>query len=376
MSKRQAARGSRGPRMSNSQGALRALTQALQALRSQKASKAQPRKAGTSIRGRNLSGRNTAPVLINSAGAECAVHYGSALLDPFNTTEGVCVPKFPAIESAKRVIFAKGVGQCVNYNGGIVAVPMAGNDSAGISFSQPGWVPSAVGALPKGTDTNVGSSSLASDYTEASFATASGDVQCRCVAYGIRVRYTGTELNRGGSVYTLEEPDHASLSGVVVTDLRKYKATTASKFGDDWVTVLYQPRFPADFGYHGNALGQTVNDKFLAISIQAAFASAPFEWEVFAHYEFIGRPVTGKTTTHTEPYMTEKILSAIAQKPHYINSVITRNPSLARKYATGAASQGVSVWKQLAKGGGALIGGFMGGAKGAMLGSSLAGMAF
>lgn len=121
--------------MSKGQGALRALTQALQALRSQKASKAQPRKAGTSIRGRNLSGRNTAPVLVNSAGAECAVHYGSALLDPFNTDEGVCVPKFPAIESAKRVLFAKGVGQCINYNGGIVATPMAGNDSNGIVFS-------------------------------------------------------------------------------------------------------------------------------------------------------------------------------------------------------------------------------------------------
>jgi len=363
--------------MSNSQGALRALTQALQALRSQKASKAQPRKAGTSIRGRNLSGRNTAPVLVNSAGAECAVHYGSALLDPFNTTEGVCVPKFPAVESAKRVIFAKGVGQCIDYNGGIIAVPKADNDSgAGIKFSQPGWTPSAVGALPKSTDAGVGSASLASDYTEASFATSSGDVQCRCVAYGIRVKYTGTELNRGGSVYTLEEPDHADLSGVVVTDLRKYKATSTNKFGDDWVTVLYQPRFPADFGYHGDAFGQSVNNRFLAISIQAAFPTATFEWEVFAHYEFIGRPVTGKTQTHTEPYMTEKILSAISQKPHYINSVITRNPSLARKYATGAASQGVSVWSKLARGGGAFIGGLMGGAKGAMLGSSLAGMAF
>jgi len=275
----------------------------------------------------------------------CALHYGEALLDPFDTPAGVCIPKFPSVLSAKRKIFAKGTGACVAGNGGVVVLPTMGNDATTIVYSQTGWIAGGPDDLPAQGDPGVGTASPNSGYTSADFG---GNVHCRLVAIGVRVRYIGTRLNAGGRAYSLEEPDHKTLESAPLSVLRAYDMCQALPWDGQWVTCLYQPRFPADFAYAADASGNEGGQVgFLGISIQSADATAPFEWEVFSHWEAIGSGIRGKTESHSSPVMTDKILSAVSQAPGHLHAAVAKNPELARKVTAVAATKGASMWNKI-----------------------------
>jgi len=287
------------------------------------------------------------------------------------------VPKFPSIESSKRVLFARGVGACVSGTGGIIARPDSANDVITAYYSQTGWVSSGSQTLPTSADVGVGAAFPNSGYQAADFI--AGGIQVRLVAFGIRVRYIGTALNAGGVVYELEEPSHHSLEGVSLPTMRQFDSCTSNCFDGSWFESLYQPRFPADFGYTTGASGQSSFAHFLGLNIQAADDTAPFEWEVYGHWEFIGREVRGKSISHQAAIESDRIVSAVAQMPPSAKHAIASRPQLALTVSKEAMNHGASVWSKLGSGllGGAArvgltaLGGALGGPMGAAAGSAI-----
>ena len=318
------------------------------------------------------------PNLDNLDETHCAHHYGEALLDPFNTPAGACVPKFPSINSSKRVLFAKGTGSCVAGNGGIVITPNCSNNTNSVWFSQTGWVAGAPGDMPNGGDVGVGTiTGMNGSFAAADFAATPPLVQSRLVSLGVRIRYIGTKLNEGGRVYLLEEPDHETLAGENVTVIRSYDDCVAADFDKHWKSITYQPRYPPDFAFTDER-GQTKTDTFLAISIQSAFATAAFEWEVYGHWEFIGRSVRGKTVSHSAPLLADRILSGISQMPRPLMIKKATQPLSVQPLVRGVAKSGASFWQRMGRLGGGLLsigGSLMGNPGLATLGGGLTAMA-
>lgn len=309
----------------------------------------------------------------------CALHYGAALFDPFNTDAGACVPKFPAINSAKRKVFARGTGLCVGNNGGVVCGTGAANNGAAVLYTTAGWVASGPTSLPGGGDAGIQTASPNCSFDVAAFGASATAVQCRTVACGIRVRYIGTPLEAGGLAYELEQPDHTSIEGYSVAQMNAFADSSRTLLNGQWIECLYQPRFPADFGYFPDPNGQSAGTvRFLGIQLTPATAGAAFEWEYFAHYEFIGSSVQGKSPSHVSP-LTDRILSAVAQAPPGIRQRMANDPESGRKLSTLAVKQGASMWSQLGRGllGGAArvgsiaLGGFLGGPAGAAAGNAI-----
>ncbi len=230
-------------------------------------------------------------------------------------------------------------------NGGIVCRPDSRNDADSIWFSQTGWTATGATNLPVSTDVGVGASLINSSYTTADFT--NNVVSSRCVGIGVRVRYIGTRLNAGGRVYSLEHPDHHTLAADTVAQLRAFDSCEAWTFDEDWVTCLYQPRFPEDFEYFSDGFGQSENAAFLAISIQSADATAPFEWEVYSHWEFIGSSVRGKTVSHSAPNESDRVISALSQAPPSVHRAVALKPERALQIAHAAVNKGSSLWSTI-----------------------------
>lgn len=314
------------------------------------------------------------------AGDPCALHYSALLLDPFGTSGGACVPKFPTIKSAKRKYVAGGVGQCVAGNGGIIVRPNAAKDVDSIYYSTSAWVASAANALPLVSDTGVGHTHVNGELSDIDFGGTVGKAQSRLVALGVRVRSSGTVSNNGGLCFSLEEPDHIGLSGATVDTLRGYTDDVSKdEFNNVWTEVLYQPRFPDDFGYAANSYGQTSQVFFLAISIQSAYATQPFEWEVVSHWELIGPNVQGKTISHTSVAQADNIIAGLAQIPQPLKQLMANDPKMRMQVARRLPMGGPSIWERLASGlaggairvGATMLGGALAGPYGAAAGNAI-----
>jgi len=151
------------------------------------------------------------------------------------------------------------------------------------------------------------------------------------------------------------------------------------EFNNLWTEVLYQPRFPDDFGYTPDSLGQSQAGYFLAISIQPAYASQPFEWEVVSHWELIGSNVQGKTISHTSVAQADNIIAGLAQVPQPIKQLMANDPKMRMQVARRLPMGGPSIWERLASGlaggairvGATMLGGAIAGPYGAAAGNAI-----
>lgn len=307
--------------------------------------------------------------LLPNEAHQCALHYGEALIDPFNTPAGACVPKFPTVESAKRVLFAAGTGSTnASGTGGIVVGSNASSDTYSSFVTNSNYTES--GELPAYGDTGISAITMNSAFTNAELG-ATGSVQTRLVALGVRIRYVGSKLNEGGRAYTIEEPSHEQVAGMTLANMLKYDKCAVQKcnFNSEWVSVVYQPRFPGDFAYVADRAGQTSAESFLGIYIASAVAEQPFEYEIYAHYEFIGSSVRGKSISHNAPMQVDKILSALSQAPPGAMRKIQQRGA-ARQVAARTAVSGASFWQKA----GMIAGGLLGGPVGSQIGGLVGGL--
>lgn len=224
-----------------------------------------------------------------------------------------CIPDYPATPSQRARCFSRGTFQTGTASGfGFIAVsPDYGVASDGICGfkSTSGFAGTAVDLTGGATVTTI---STNSQYLRAGFTTNADGIAWRIVGSGLRVRYDGTELNRGGQIYALVEPTRDSLDGMTEdTMMAHLEAKKFSVSSREWTTVLYKPTFAGStFSLlsPSNATVQTKAAGFTRANYMGFIVKSPnpgtititMEYEFFNVYEFQGPTVTGIQPSHVD----------------------------------------------------------------------------
>lgn len=244
---------------------------------------------------------------------DCSMDYFSALANPFDTPQGVCLPSadFP-IPSSKivtriRTQFRLGT---TGY-GFVVCQPSAANDTTCITTTAAASVGTSSTVFGSFTG-KVTLNNTQLPYASAAF-TATG-VQSRVVAFGLRIKYVGQLMNRNGVIISYEDPDHADMSNNKSFDLLSSNPyTEINRVGDDeWdAVVMYSgPAVPSDADFQASAVPTGVSSSFLGLAI-AGQASDLYELEAVFHHEFIGSVVVARSISHADPATYSKVLQTV-----------------------------------------------------------------
>lgn len=149
----------------------------------------------------------------------CAMRYAMAITTPWSQEAlGACVPQ-PAGMTYKTYGWVRtSVIMPANGYGFVIASPSLANDMPCLYASGNGYagiggeVIPIVGGLPNVGVLEIPCANL--PYARTQFIKSSPSqslVAGRIVSVGLRVRYTGNDINLGGQVYALREPYHASV---------------------------------------------------------------------------------------------------------------------------------------------------------------------
>jgi hypothetical protein len=152
-------------------------------------------------------------------------------------------------------------------------------------------------------------------YAPGSGINSNNQVSGRVVSWGLRIRYRGSELNRGGHVTLFEEPEHNDLTklnaaggGINETTALAFENAQQYPIPADgsWLYVTGLPVFPWEFDYSDTSLGYDFSattsggypPAYLCAFLTSAVAAQNFDFEVFMNLELIGGAVRGKTPSH------------------------------------------------------------------------------
>lgn len=282
----------------------------------------------------------------------CAREYAASLANPF-TGPAACIPDYPALLTRKVRVWAKGTfaTSATTGFGCIVMDPLQG-----VCGDSSYFVASTTSALNSVTPTftqaagGAGNTYSASnsEYSLANFDGGANGSTVRVVSAGLRVRYIGTELNRGGQIIGLTDPNHNSIMtadgvGKTLSDIEGNSESRRFAVDRTWKCVLFRPVDNNDNVLVSNDF--MIGDQaifapghlYMTFYIQAASAttSLSYEWEAYANYEVAGRNVRGKTPSHYDPNGFASVHAATAHSNLLLPSENTE-PDRVSKFLTHA----------------------------------------
>ena len=283
--------------------------------------------------------------MTNPVDRACAKHYTETVLNPFDTPAGACVPVLPCLDSAKRKIFARGTALVQsNGFGGICANTCMANDLPCVYYT------TGAGTGESIINTTIVNGTNNSELSAVDFSDSG--VQGRVVGAGLRIRFTGKEIDMNGTVYALEEPSHLETLNMTVKDLLEYDKVKTVPFNREWTVVTWQPVLPPETAYSTNAWASPfpAPDKnqplILLIQCQAGSGpdgTLPFEWEWYLHYEAIGSQARGKTTSHVAPFVGTQAMAALQKAPSRLFDDVSNHKISIRKLSDHMVDTG-STW--------------------------------
>lgn len=194
-------------------------------------------------------------------------------------------------------------------------------------------VPSTQGTLNSAFSQGGGSATCNGPYSLGSL-NVSNFTTGRLVSAELRLRYIGTELNKGGEIIGLQQPTHENIVGMTVANMLAHSSANRYNisYSKGWYSLSYRPAdvddlfylftsngssaFNGTYNAAGTQAGQGIiyNDSqpFAAAYVTAATASAPFEYEVWAVVEYTGQNVPGRTVNHPDVQGYQCVVSALA----------------------------------------------------------------
>lgn len=244
----------------------------------------------------------TAP---NAGLSRPAQEYARAMADPF-TGPLATIPDFPSVPSRRFRCFSRGYFYAGSTGFGYVMVDpyRAAAKDANSVFSSDSTYAGTVMSIVAGSGVLTGSTN--SDYSISDFG-AGQLAQGRIVGAGLRVKYSGTELNRGGVLLGISSPNHQPLNGLTFQDLDSFDCSTRFRPGEKWVTALYCPVRQEELLYSpvlGSSGGLSATPiPILAFAVQAPTAAvgAGFQYEFYAVIEVQGTAIRGVTPSLSDP---------------------------------------------------------------------------
>jgi len=248
----------------------------------------------------------------------CSVEYGRSLVNPF-TGPVACVPTYPVSKTRKVRTFARGTFQtsATNGFGYIVADPSRAltNDAPCVVGSNSASTQTSMDWTVVGQNVQFLSNS---EYGFASIGDSPTQIEYKQVSAGLKVRYIGTELDRGGQIIGLQDQNHASVFQRNISSVDGEETSRRFAIDRKWKRVLFRPLEGSDLDFL-DALstytpGPTDMSFFMCFVIQApnVTTSLSFEFEFFANFEVIGRNVRGLTTSHVDPVGAAAVQAVVA----------------------------------------------------------------
>jgi len=227
-----------------------------------------------------------------------AMSYAASMANPF-TGPLSGVPSFPAMMTRKAKFYTCGSFQTGTQGfGWIVAEPFyaVANNQAAVYFTTAAYTDTSSTAIDYVTPpTGLSSATTNSDYVSTQFGTAADDAVFRVVSAGVRVRYSGTEVNRGGIMVGFHDPNHKPLQGSLFSDVNNQEAKVATQVDDKmWTTVLWKPVDTDEMDFQ-TAFPSSVGVSYPMGVVIVAEPTSNFQFEAYFNYEISGRNVQGKS---------------------------------------------------------------------------------
>jgi len=277
----------------------------------------------------------------------CTRHYFANLAAPFDPkSEGVCVPTFPARKSMKTSSKARGTLTVGTNRGYIAVVPCVANDNPSIYYSNSAsYAGTAISIIPNTMPAGSTSAAVPNPNNSAVFvdgtAAVNSTLTARIVSVGLRVRYTGTELNKSGLMYMLVQPDHGNLNGFNENNMANYKECVIKPVSREWTEIVlsaidtHETEYPDSGSIIGLAAGGSSSVEGLTMLYpfsqgQYCDSSSPhigavpmavictgvagntFDWEVITHLETVGPTVQNMSTkSHSDIEGLSKVTSVV-----------------------------------------------------------------
>jgi hypothetical protein len=132
----------------------------------------------------------------------------------------------------------------------------------------------------------------------APYPLSNASMNVRVVGASIRLKYTGTELNRGGTVTGYAAPQGTTITTSTVDEIRGIQSAVVDSVKRDFSELTYKPYSENQLDYT-NALAASggvlpPKQTLLLMVVSGAVSQAPFDYEFHAHYEYQlgGNPTT------------------------------------------------------------------------------------
>jgi hypothetical protein len=272
----------------------------------------------------------------------CALKYARAIADPFHPDAvGACVPVFPSPDSQKVHSVQRSVTMVVGAGGvgGCFFSPSTASDSYNVAVTTAQY---SATYLQMPTTEVVGDFGLASasslpwasGYLQAAAETG---VQARLVSFGVKVTYTGTQVDMGGTIAGFFEPNHYpvaqegdatpsaiawNMSEITARPYAAYEsvdrrmnfclstaAVSPSETDFDQEVYPFCQRYvtsqSAYAGIQGNAIG---------LVMVVGKPGVTFNVEIVTHVEYTGAPANASLSrTHTDARGFEMVQQASGQ---------------------------------------------------------------
>jgi len=240
----------------------------------------------------------------------CAIHYLQALEDPFHLTAPACIPDLYAIPSKKF----KGVIKQSFQTGGngkgycIFAPHVKCNNRDLVIATNATYAASTIVTAGTTVDEH---KMLMIPYADTAFADAvTPGVHARVVGQGARIRYTGPEISRSGTITAFREPDNNNLGGLTIEEIRTALTAKSYPVSREWIYINYRPTNPDEYQYSTSArtpnnggASQNWSLGFILTGVTdstGAPGSGSFEFQVISHIEYVGSAIDTMTHTHSD----------------------------------------------------------------------------
>jgi len=229
--------------------------------------------------------------------SDATLRYVAALYDPRGCFEAPWIPSQTAL-SQKTRFFARGSFSTGTTGIGYIGALVAGDYQTGsLIFSTPTTVmtPSTNAA----SATNNSSAVTNSPYDLSIFGTGAQQLSWRPVGAALYVRYAGTELNRGGDMLLMEEPNHSDGMAYSYNTALSIDGVKRIPIDGDWHHVCVTPNTVGDTNWSTSS--NYYGGRPLMVFINSAAGNAqPYEFEFYVWGEFLGTPARAVSASYND----------------------------------------------------------------------------
>lgn len=249
------------------------------------------------------SSRPRAVVAPRFALSPCAALYANAIANPFSVEEGVCIPSSsslmrPSQKVRSHMRFVAAVGKSIGF---AIFSPCLANNKYTVHYTNSSFAGTNMDFL-LGTTGGMNAARMTTlPYTLGEFTDGSvfngARVQGRIVSYGIRWRYIGTELNKGGRLYCLVHPDHDNLYGNDFSTLGSFKECLTLPCSRSWqeTCIFSQSASETNYPMAQYALNNSAATVVSQDAMEELQAIYPLSQMQFLHNTYVTPNSTGVT---------------------------------------------------------------------------------